>query len=196
MMGRMDPGDATAGAGKTDSKESDWLCAIAAGDARSFEALYRHLYPRLFRFVLRVVGRLDLVEDVLSETMLTVWHSASGFRHASRPSTWIFGIAYRKALQALRAQGVDPLQPAPESVDPVSVEKLVDRAALQEVVRCAVAALPADQRAALELTFFCGHSCEEVAAILDCPVGTVKSRMFLARARLRPLLVRLQEESR
>jgi len=171
------------------------LRAVAAGDAAAFEQLYRALYPRLFRFVLRVLGRLDLVEDVLSETMLAVWRGASGFCGGARASAWVFGIAYHKAMQALRQRGVDPHREGDDAVEASSAEDAADVAALQQSLRNALARLPADQRAALELTFFHGYSCEEVAAILGCPTGTVKSRMFQARARLRPLLARLHAES-
>lgn len=175
--------------------EANWLRAAAGGDVAAFERLYRQLYPRLFRFVLRVLGRLEPVDDVLSETMLAVWRGAAGYPDGARASAWIFGIAYHKALQALRQRGLDPLQQQREPVAPGSVEEAADGAALRQSLRCALALLPADQRAAIDLTFFHGYSCEEVAQILGCPVGTVKSRVFMARARLRPLLARLHQES-
>jgi RNA polymerase sigma-70 factor (ECF subfamily) len=175
--------------------EAACLAAIAAGDVAAFERLYRALYPRLFRFVLRVTGRLDGVEDVLSETMLAVWRGAAGYRGDTRASAWVFGIAYRQAVQALRRRGVAPDRPASEPADSACTEAAADAAALRQALRTALAALPADQRAAVDLTFYHGCSCGEVAAILGCPVGTVKSRMFQARMRLRPLLARLYRES-
>ena len=191
------PANLCQDAAARDAAELACLSAVAQGDAHAFEALYRTLHPRLFRFVLRVVGRLDLVDDVLSETMLAVWRGASGYRSDSRPATWVFGIAYHKALQALRRSGLNPLdEPIAADASEASPEDRTDHAGLHDAVRHALAALPADQRAAIELTFFHGYSCDEVAAILGCPAGTVKSRMFLARARLRPLLARLHEESR
>ena len=176
--------------------EAACLRAVAGGDAQAFEALYRSLHPRLFRFVLRLLGRLDLVDDVLSETMLAVWRGAHAYRSEAPPSTWVFGIAYHKALQALRGVGQDPLEESDTPTTNPTPEEYAGSDGIHHAVRCALAALPADQRAAIELTFMHGYSCEEVAAILGCPIGTVKSRMFLARARLRPLLARLHEESR
>jgi RNA polymerase sigma factor (sigma-70 family) len=180
-----------------DAAEQACLRAVAQGDAQAFETLYRMLHPRLFRFVLRVLGRLDLVDDVLSETMLAVWRGASAYRADARAQTWVFGIAYHKALQALRRTGLNPLEEhAASDAAVASPEQRTDDAWVHDAVRRALASLPADQRAAIELTFFNGYSCDEVAAIVGCPAGTVKSRMFLARARLRPLLARLHQESR
>src|SRR5882724_9838826 len=81
------------------------LCAVADGDRAAFERLYRRYYERLFRFSLRVTGRINLVEDVVSETMLVVWRRANEYRAAAAVSTWIFGIAYRKSLKALAREG-------------------------------------------------------------------------------------------
>ena len=179
-----------------DAVEVASLRAVAAGDSGQFEALYRSLHPRLFRFVLRVLGRLELVDDVISETMLAVWRGARAFRAESRAATWVFGIAYRKALQALRRSGHDMADDHAVVATEPSPEECTGVDGVRHAIRCALASLPSDQRAAIDLTFFHGYSCEEVASILGCPIGTVKSRMFLARARLRPLLERLHQESR
>jgi len=77
----------------------------------------------------------------------------------------------------------------------LAVPATLDREDVQAAVRQAVAALPAEHRAVVDLTFHFNCSCEEIAQILDCPVGTVKSRMFHARAKLRPLLSHLLGDS-
>jgi RNA polymerase sigma factor (sigma-70 family) len=164
------------------------LARIALGDRPAFEALYRRYYDRLFRFCLRVTGRMNLAEDVINDTMMVIWRKAGEYRAAARPSTWIFGIAYRKAMKALSRE-----LRAPELVDELpEIEQppadALDREGLHAAIREAVTKLPPDHRAVVDLTFFLNRSYEEVAQILDCPVGTVKSRMFHARAKLRPLL--------
>ena len=107
-------------------------------------------------------------------------------------STWIFGIAYRKALKALkRASG------GPQLDDSVDLETLVNLdadAAQGELRQCidhALDALPTVQRMTIELAYFMGHSCEEIALIMNCPVNTVKTRLFHARGKLRAILPRL-----
>lgn len=168
------------------------VARMAAGDRDALATLYHAYYPRLYRFVLRVLARSDAVEDVVNETMLAVWQQAAVFREASRVGTWIYGIAYRRALKALAREKrpVATLEPVPVAEPPEMSGIEVRRAAVAR----AIASLPPDQRAVVELTFACGHSYGEIAAILGCPEGTVKSRMFHARAKLRPLLRTLLEE--
>ena len=171
-----------------DSDDQACLAQIALGDRAAFERLYRRYYDRLFRFALRVTGRMNVVEDVINDTMIVIWRKAGDFRAAARPSTWIFGIAYRKAMKALSRE-----LRAPEVVDELpEVEQppadTLDRESLHAAIRQAVMCLPPEHRAVVELTFFSNRSYEDAAQILDCPVGTVKSRMFHARAKLRPLL--------
>jgi len=174
-----------------EAEDQRWLAQVALGDRAAFECLYRRYYDRLFRFVLRVTGRMNLVEDVINDTMIVIWKKAGDYRAAARPSTWIFGIAYRKGLKALSRE-----LRAPETVDELpEIEQpaadALDREGLHAAIRQAVMQLPPEHRAVVDLTFFFNRSYDEVAQILDCPVGTVKSRMFHARAKLRPLLSQL-----
>jgi RNA polymerase sigma-70 factor (ECF subfamily) len=165
------------------------LAAVVRGDREAFERLYRRYYERLFRFSLRVTGRIHLVGDVINETMMVVWRRASEYRAAAQVSTWIFGIAYRKSLKALARDGrhtAEPIDDVPEIE--LQMPETVDREAMHAAIRQAVACLPPDHRAVVDLTFHFNRSYEEIAQILGCPVGTVKSRMFHARAKLRPLL--------
>jgi RNA polymerase sigma factor (sigma-70 family) len=185
-QGRLNPEEAAVSAPETEDQAC--LAQIAMGDRAAFERLYRRYYDRLFRFALRVTGRMNVVEDVINDTMIVIWRKADGYRAAARPSTWIFGIAYRKALKALSRE-----LRAPETMDELpEVEQppadSLDRESLHAAIRQAVMRLPPEHRAVVDLTFFSNRSYEEAAQILDCPVGTVKSRMFHARAKLRPLL--------
>ena len=171
------------------------LARLALGDRAEFESLYRRYYDRLFRFVLRVTGRMNLVEDVINDTMIVIWRKAGEYRAAAQASTWIFGIAYRKALKALSKESrtSDVADVPAESAEAPPPDAL-DREGLHAAIRQAVMRLPPEHRAVVDLTFFFNRSYEEAAQILDCPVGTVKSRMFHARAKLRPLLTQLLGE--
>ena len=81
--------------------ELDLLHRVAAKDRRAFEALYHLYYRRLFGYLLKLTRRAELVEEVLNDVMFAIWKGAASFDGRSRPSTWIFGIAYHKALKAL-----------------------------------------------------------------------------------------------
>ncbi|HEY2976933.1 MAG TPA: sigma-70 family RNA polymerase sigma factor, partial [Burkholderiaceae bacterium] len=94
---------------------------IAAGELRAFEELYRIYYPRLTRFLDRVIRRPGIVEEVLNDTMLVVWLRADGYNGSCKVSTWIFAIAYRKALKALKA-----LQRFDEPVEDDAVQARAD----------------------------------------------------------------------
>ncbi|MEP6982281.1 MAG: sigma-70 family RNA polymerase sigma factor [Sphingomicrobium sp.] len=156
----------------------------------AFERLYRIYQPRLARFLVTLVQRPQLVEEVLDDTMMAVWQTAGSFRGASKLSTWIFAIAYRKALKA-RVRWPDPIEDheldAKVSDDPAPDERLYQDQ-LRETLVDAMAQLSAEQRAVVDLTYFHGMGYREIADIVDCPVDTVKTRMFHARRRLKQAL--------
>lgn len=166
------------------------LSAVANGDRGAFDQLYRDYYEHLFRFCLRVTGRIGLAEDVINESMIVVWRRASEYRATASVSTWIFGIAYRKSLKALAREGRVRSVSLAEIPEPQAPDTL-DDGEVQAAIHRAIAELPPEHRAVVDLTFHFNRSYQEIAEILDCPVGTVKSRMFHARAKLRPLLVHL-----
>jgi RNA polymerase sigma-70 factor (ECF subfamily) len=181
----------------TTTDESALLARVAGGDRRAFEQLYRIWAPRVFRFVDRLLGDHARSEEVTDDVMLEVWKNAPRFEGRSRPSTWVLGIARLKALSALRAR-----RPGPEEIDDASapadpaeaVDERLDREASAARVRGALASLSAEQREVVELTFFHGLAYDEIAALVGCPLGTVKTRMFHARKRLAPLLAASAEE--
>ena len=167
--------------------------AVARMDA--FESLYRLYHPRLVRFIERMTRRPALIEEVLDDTMLVVWRKAHTYNPDARVSTWIFAIAYRMALKALR--GVDDAVEFEEPADAVAAgpEFTFQRQELQTRIERAMDGLSAEHRAVIELTYYFGYSCGEVARIMDCPVDTVKTRMFYARRRLKTLLGLSWEEA-
>jgi len=171
-------------------RDSALLTAVGAGDRRALEELYLSYHRRLARFLSRFTPRYENVEEIINDTFLVVWQSAQGFRNASQVSTWIIGIAYRTALKSFRRQknhsGARSLEDFPEqTIDPSIDTELRDW--LSQGLR----RLPLEQRLTLELAYHMGHSLEEIAAITECPVGTVKARMFHAREKLRQYLPEL-----
>ena len=165
------------------------MACVCAHELAAFEALYRRYHPRLSRFLHRMLRPEHLVEEVLDDTLYVVWNQAGRFNGSSKVSTWIFAIAYRKALKALSRHD-DPLPDVAEDDQPVAdpaerPEARMSLAQARTAIDVALRALSADQRAAVELTYFHGFSYPEIAQIVDCPTDTVKTRMFHARKRLK-----------
>jgi RNA polymerase sigma-70 factor (ECF subfamily) len=187
--GHSDPGPPARPA---DESDLALLARVAEGDRQAFRELYLGYHRRLARFLTRITRRYDLAEEIINDTLWVVWRKAADFRGQSKVSTWIMGIAYRRALKALRHlnAGAVFLNPLDESTALTGEEPQRD-ADLHQWIGRALGQLPAEQRLVLELTYYQGLSCQEVAEIMECPVNTVKTRMFHARRKLRILLPQL-----
>jgi len=169
--------------------ERELLRRISAGDRDAFRDLYLRYHRRLARFLTRLTHRYEDAEEVINDTLWIVWQRAGEFRDASRVSTWIMGIAYRRALKLIRRAQTHARAMALEVLDNEPVARDAIEATLErEVLERNLARLPLEQRLVLEFTYYLDHSCEEVAQIMECPVNTVKTRMFHARRKLRVLL--------
>lgn len=169
------------------------VAATALGSLPAFERLYRRHYRNLYRFVMRVTGRPEVTEEAINDTFFVLWTKADTFNGASRVSTWLYGIAYRKAMKALsqakpRGEQVDiDEQPDQANDAPLPSDHVETRETARELTE-AIAQLPPGQRAVVELTFFHGMSYAEIGDLLGCPVNTVKTRMFHARSKLKAFL--------
>lgn len=172
------------------SDDARLIVRIIERDLRAFEELYRLYHPRLTRFLRNIVRRPSLVEEVLNDTLMVVWDQPDRYNGQSKVSTWIFAIAYRKGLNARRRQDEpmeDKLADTRPSNEP-GPDRQYDRRQLQAILLTAMADLSADHRAVVDLTYFHDMGYREIAQIMDCPVDTVKTRMFHARRRLRGAL--------
>jgi RNA polymerase sigma-70 factor, ECF subfamily len=178
----------TSGGSSSNARELELLRQVAAGDRTAFKELYLIYHRRLARFLMRMTSRHDLIEEVINDTLWTVWLKAGDFRGDSLVSTWIVGITYRRALKALRRHAVArPMLAEEVAVAPDAQLEDENRQWLGQ----ALAELPLEQRMVMEFSYLMGHSCEEIAQIMQCPVNTVKTRMFHAREKLRRSLPRL-----
>lgn len=168
-----------------DSEDLALLELVAAEDRDALTELYARYHARLFKFVFRLTRSHSVAEELVNDIMLAVWRSAGRFRGASKPSTWIFGIAYRQALKRLSRKKLS-------ITSYLEVDALPDKDARsleqEDWVRRGIETLPPTQRLAVELVFYLGLSYDEVATVTDCPVNTVKTRMFHARRKLREQL--------
>jgi RNA polymerase sigma-70 factor, ECF subfamily len=191
MPARHDPTERSAA-----QQDAQDLAATARGEREAFERLYRRHAPRLLSFLLRHCGRADLAEDAVNKALWVVWTQASAFRGDSAVSTWITGIAYRSLLKLLRDTGA----PLERSEALLNEEEALHWAAAEapsaggelfeqrDWLHKGLSQLADDQRRTLELAYFGGLSCQEIARQMQCAEGTVKARLFHARLRLRSLM--------
>ena len=175
---------------QTPEGEACLVGRIAAGDRLAFETLYRAYFSRLARFLQRMTRSAPLIEEIVNDTLLVVWRKANTFNGSSKVSTWIFAIAYRRACKALQALD-EPVEAGLDERAGDDAERpdwRFERARLASAVDAALGALPLAQRTAFQLTFYHDLSYTEIAEIMDCPVNTIKTRLFHARKRLAVLL--------
>ena len=179
-----------AAAAPSAHEDARLITQIVEGDLRAFECLYRNYHPRLTRFLSGFLRRPQLVEEALNDTMMVVWKRPGSFNGASKVSTWIFAIAYRTALKA-RARHDEPMDDEASESRPsgeLGPEQELGRRQVQDVLLRAMNQLSADHRAVVDLTYFHDAGYREIAEILDCPVGTVKTRMHHAKRHLKGML--------
>lgn len=184
--------------------ETDVIARLAAGDVRALEELYDRHAAALYGMLGRLVPDRRDREEILQETFVAVWRHADTYdgRRGS-VHTWLFAIAHRKAIDRLRAQRSRPAETPtdPLVTVPVGQETEVDglyradptadgaqASEQREAVMRALMGLPAEQRDVVVMAYLLGYSSTEIAELRRLPVGTVKSRMQRALARLRRLL--------
>lgn len=176
------------------------LYAVGARrDIDAYERLFRHFAPRVKAYMAKGGGNSQQAEELMQETMIAVWNKAERFDPSKGAvSTWIFAIARNLRIDAYRRERrpeFDPSDPAfvPDDAAPADAELDVREAS--EQLHHAIAALPAEQASLLKLSFFEDQSHSAIAARLNLPLGTVKSRMRLAFDKLRASLARAGDVS-
>ncbi len=170
-----------------DEIDQPLLTRVAAGDQRALEQLYARHGSALLAYAEALLGDRSRAEEALQDTFLAVWRSAASFEGRSAVRTWMFGICRRQALTRLR--GRVPFQVPVESIAdlPASApgpESVALARADVAAVAAAMATLSPIHREVLDLAFGAALPLREIAAILGVPEGTVKSRLFQARAHL------------
>lgn len=194
-----DPDDsgllAADGAALREFNDSQVVKAALDGNSRAFEELVRRYQRRLLNFVYRTVGDLERSEDVVQETFLRVYRHLARFDRSKKFSTWIYTIAGNLAKNELRNRSRNPIvlfqtirQRRDKDDRPLQWEDrrnrpddLYRKRFLKDVVENAVKELPDHHRVVFVLREFEGKSYEEIAQIVGCNLGTVKSRLNRAR---------------
>ena len=171
------------------------LECIAGGQGDALKALYDRYSRKVFGLALHSVSDHETAEEITIDVFMEVWKNAS--RYASdraRVSTWILSICRYRAIDALRrrssrpdrrAVGWDQLPASDHPAYPEQPQETIERKLQQERVREAIAHLPPEQSNALSLAYFKGYTHRQIAAILNLPIGTVKTRIRLAMQKLR-----------
>ena len=179
-----------------DTSDHDLLAAVAHGDRPAFERLYHSYEKRVYQYVQTLVSDTSLAEEIVGDTMLAVWRGAGSFAYTSRVSTWIFGIARHKALDAIRRSGrrqrevdLDGAADLPHPHD--CPDEGVLRNQLAALTQRAMAALTQEHREILRLVFYEEQPYEEISTLLGIPTNTVKTRVYYAKQRLKEQLAHL-----
>lgn len=178
-----------------DATDRMLLQRMSTGDRDALAVLYRSYHGRLCRFLSRLTRRPDVIEEVINDCFWIAWQKAGGFHGDSRVSTWIMGIAYRCGLKALRQHGDEPVEDDAMGDERGGSHDPDEDRELRDWLGKGLDRLSADQRVVIELVYGVGHTLDDVAVIMQCPVGTVKARLFHARVKLRNVLPGLAGES-
>ena len=164
------------------------LVAVAADrDRAAFGALFDHFAPRVKAYLLRLGASPALAEDLAQEALLSLWRKAHLFDPAkASAATWLFTIARNLRIDAIRRERRPELSPEDfmTEAEPMADDGMA-QADDEARLRAALKQLPADQIQVVELSFFADKPHSQIAAELDIPLGTVKSRLRLAMARLK-----------
>ncbi len=185
--------DAVSAPGDPEPSDHELIVRHTAGDADAFGEIVRRHRDRLWSVALRTTGDPEEAADALQDALLSAYRAAGNFRGDSQVTTWLHRIVVNACLDRLRRRQARPTVPLPEEDRAPSAvrDDLADREVATEVY-AAMSTLPAEQRACLLLVDIEGYPVDEVARMLDVPVGTVKSRCARGRARLAPLLAHLR----
>ena len=164
---------------------------IASGDHQAFREIYDKYYKRIYLYSYRQLGDGEGAQEVANEVMLAVWKGAKRFRGESKPSTWMFGIAVNKIRKAIKKRPLphkDLETVEKEADDTITQYDATYSSELREKMRMAINSLSREHREVLDMTYYQGLSIKEIAEITNCPLNTVKTRMFYARKRLGGIL--------
>ncbi|MFH1009426.1 MAG: sigma-70 family RNA polymerase sigma factor [Candidatus Latescibacterota bacterium] len=188
-------------AGRLDRSDEELLQDTIKGDLRAFDIIVRRYRDRLLNFAFRYLGDATTAEDVVQETFLRAFRKKEEYRATARFSTWLFTVAGNLAKNELRRRkrwrftslgwNEDAEQHIEIPDDRPQPDTLAETEIATEAIQEAIESLPPSHRQAVILSDIQGLAYEEIAQIVGCPLGTVKSRINRGRLRLQKKLTRL-----
>lgn len=179
--------------------------SVLAGNIRDFDLLIERWQKPLFNFVYRFMNSEEDARDACQDTFVNAYRNLSKFKKQSKFSSWLFKIAINRCNTLLRKQKrwktfFDPMGEKEEFADAVAdernVEQAVEREQIYGRIRRAISSLPPEQKTVLLLKEYEGMKFHEIGEMLDCPVSTVKSRMYYALDGLRKALKLVEVKNR
>jgi len=180
-----------------DLTDEQLMTRLAMRDIRAFEALYDRYGTLVYSTALRVVGDVQLAEDIAQEVFLRIWRRPDHYvPERGRFVTWLLSVARNGAVDQIRTRGrrrrhetageeLERELPGDERQDPALMAQLADEG---QKVRRALASLPPEQRRVIEMAYYGGYTQQEIAEMLSQPLGTVKTRIRLGMQKLRATL--------
>ena len=180
------------------STDEELVARSQGGDLDSFNQLVLRWERPIYALAYRVIGREEEARDVAQETFLRAFRALKGFKGQAKFSSWLYRITLnlcrdwmrreRRTPVAQTPDGVDIIELAGESTPSESIEDLVSRHELGRAVAKAMSQLPEEQRTAIILKEYHGLTFQEIADQLDCPLSTVKTRLYQGLTVLRKQL--------
>jgi RNA polymerase sigma-70 factor (ECF subfamily) len=170
------------------SSDEELVALSQGGDLDSFNQLVLRWERPIYALAYRVIGREEDARDVAQETFLRAFRALKGFKGQAKFSSWLYRITLNLCRDWIRREKRTPIAQTPEGIDLIelageetpteSIEELVARRQLGRAVSKAMALLPEDQRTAIILKEYHGLTFQEIAELLDCPLSTVKTRLY------------------
>ncbi len=177
------------------STDEELVALSVGGDLESFNQLVLRWERPIYALAYRVLGREEDARDIAQETFLRAFRALKGFKGQAKFSSWLYRIALNLCRDWIRRERRTPVAQAPEGIDLIelagedtpseSIEETIGRHELGRVVGKAMATLPEDQRTAIILKEYHGLTFQEIAELLDCPLSTVKTRLYQGLSVLR-----------
>jgi RNA polymerase sigma-70 factor (ECF subfamily) len=185
--------------------DEELVARATAGDLDSFNQLVSRWERPIYALAYRTLGREEEARDVVQDAFLRAFRGLKGFKGEAKFSSWLYRITLNLCRDWIRKERRAPLVQVPEGDDSMnlaeqmpspdeSVEDLVSRREMSRAVSLAMAELPEEQRTAIMLKEYQGLTFQEIAELLDCPLSTVKTRLYQGLSVLRRRLERRQAE--
>jgi RNA polymerase sigma-70 factor (ECF subfamily) len=178
--------------------DEELVARSMGGDLDSFNQLVLRWERPIYALAYRVIGREEDARDVAQETFLRAFRALGGFKGQAKFSSWLYRITLNLCRDWIRRERRTPVSQAPEGLDIIelageetpaeTIEELVSRKQLGQAVSKAMAMLPEEQRTAIILKEYHGLTFQEIADLLDCPLSTVKTRLYQGLTVLRKQL--------
>ena len=170
------------------SSDEELVARSMGGDLDSFNQLVLRWERPIYPLAYRVIGRAEDARDDAQETFLRAFRALGGFKGQAKFSSWLYRITLNLCRDWIRKERRTPVSQAPEGIDIIelageatpteTIEQLVGRKQLSRAVSKAMSSLPEDQRTAIILKEYHGLTFQEIADMLDCPLSTVKTRLY------------------